>query len=89
MPRLRWYRCGVMEGNAMSLHGDNPTTACGHEPRELIAAFVHVCKHCHQPIERADCKACAGHGDIEGEDGRIETCEECDGTREGEWEVVL
>ena len=75
----------------MSLHGDNPTTACDHWPANRGAAVGVVCALCHAYIEPKPCKACKGMGFIErvqGPGGPVETCEACDGTGDGEWEVV-
>lgn len=75
----------------MSLHGDNPRTVCDHWPANRGAAVGVVCAICHRDIERKPCKACGGRGfadRIEGPGVPIETCGECDGTGDGEWEVV-
>lgn len=68
----------------MSLHGDNPTTACDHRPAYVFGADGAVCAYCNRDMERKACKACRGSGQFAGRDG-TETCEECEGTGDGEW----
>lgn len=70
----------------MSLDGDNPTTACDHLPASRGLA-VAACVFCNEWIERQRCKVCKGTGQSPVRDG-TETCEECDGSGDGEWEVV-
>lgn len=71
----------------MSLHGDNPKTACDHRPAFVFGADGATCAFCRRDMERKPCKACKGTGLSPVRDG-TETCEECDGSGDGEWEVV-
>lgn len=61
--------------------------ACRHVPRELIAAFVHVCKRCGVPIESVPCGRCDGmgfppHGDW------LNDCRACNGTGVASWRAA-
>lgn len=69
----------------MSLHGDNPTTACAH--KMVIEGGHFLCAICDQVLEMRPCPACKGTGLSPVRDG-TETCDECDGSGDGEWEVV-
>ena len=69
----------------MSLYGDNPTTACAHHP--VRVGGIVECAICERQIDRKPCKACNGRA-VTGPTDALEWCEECDGTGDGEWEVV-
>ena len=69
----------------MSLHCDNPKTACAHDQVRL--GGIVECVICKRHIARQRCPACMGSGQFAGRGGD-EDCEECDGTGDGEWEVV-
>lgn len=58
---------------------------CRHEPRDPIAAFVHVCRHCGVPIEAEPCPACDGMGLAGTSDAR---CPACKGTGVYRWEAA-
>ena len=64
--------------------GDANKMACRHEPRDPVAAFVHVCKRCGVPIEARSCMACDGMG-LSGTSDR--RCPVCRGTGIDRWEV--
>ena len=59
--------------------------ACRHEPRDPIAAFVHVCRRCGVPIEAEHCSACDGMGVAGTSDAR---CPACKGTGVARWEAA-
>ena len=70
----------------MSDHSvDANKMACRHEPRDPVAAFVHVCKHCGVPIDYVECAGCRGSGRCDSGDRR---CPVCRGTGIDRWEVV-
>lgn len=74
----------------MSLDGDKPTTACDHRPANRGAVAGVACAICHREIERRLCRACSGSGCVpkDGTGDKYETCEECNGIGDGEWEVA-
>ena len=59
--------------------------ACRHAPRDPVAAFVHVCKHCGLPIQSVPCMTCDGMG-LSGTSDR--RCPVCRGTGIDRWEVA-
>lgn len=68
----------------MSDHFADPgKMVCRHEPRDPIAAFVHVCKHCGVPIQSVPCMTCDGMG-LSGTSDR--RCPVCKGTGIDRWE---
>ena len=58
---------------------------CRHEPRDPVAAFVHVCKRCGVPIQSVPCMACDGIGLAGTSDRR---CPVCRGTGIDRWEAA-
>lgn len=62
--------------------------ACRHEPRDPIAALVHVCKRCGVPIEARSCMACDGTGRNMDPLSEGMWCKECDRSGIDRWEVV-
>lgn len=65
---------------------DPEKMVCRHAPREPVAAFYYVCKHCHAPIDAVHCKRCDGTGfrcnDPLGD------CKACKGSGVARWEVA-
>ena len=61
---------------------------CKHEPKDPIAAFAHVCKHCLKDIEAAQCKKCDGSGSISDRDGGRCECPKCRGTGVKKWRLL-
>lgn len=64
----------------MTLHATIASQPCTHEPKDLIAAFTHTCKHCGKDIEPQHCAKCDGTGSIRDRDGGLYECRRCGGT---------
>lgn len=61
---------------------------CRHEPSDPVAAFAHICKHCHAPIEAVGCDVCEGTGiGYSTNIGHIRCCV-CRGSGIDRWEAV-
>lgn len=58
---------------------------CKHTPKDPIAAFVHVCKHCGQDIDYEHCKTCDGTGSVRDRDGGLYECRRCKGSGVKRW----
>lgn len=76
---------------------DRNKMVCRHTPSEPVAAFTHVCKHCHAPIEAVHCVTCNGHGivlklkrrDEAGvELSEVKPCSDCGRSGIDRWEVA-
>lgn len=65
--------------------GKRHTMTCKHEPKDPIAEFAHVCKHCGQDIEVVHCKKCDGTGSPS--DGGLYECRRCRGTGIERWVI--
>lgn len=61
---------------------------CKHEPRDQIAAFAHVCKHCFKDIEPAQCNKCDGSGSVRDRDGGLYECHKCKGSGVDRWRLL-
>ena len=62
---------------------------CKHEPRDLIAAFYHICRGCGLPIAPMLCEACDGTGDTLAILGCQGECTACSGTGVERWKATL
>lgn len=82
---LRRAETGGTEGEvAVTLHPTLAGQPCTHEPKDPIAAFAHVCKHCGKDIEPQHCKTCDGTGSI-----RDRECRRCGGTGVKRWILLV
>lgn len=67
-------------GEAVGTETPTKQMTCTHQPKDPIAAFAHVCKHCGRDIEPQHCKTCDGTGSI-----RDRECRRCNGTGVKRW----
>ena len=62
---------------------------CDHTPRDAIAAFYHVCRHCGLPIAPELCEGCDGTGLASSSGRNPGACPACDGTGVERWKATL
>ena len=71
----------------------SPTPAkrpeCKHDPRDLIAAFYHVCRGCGLPIAPVLCEECDGSGLSHPAARNSGPCPACNGTGVERWSPTL